>query len=98
MNEKITNLGKNTDQVNEIQRQVFESLDKRVALVELGGGNEVKSIEGLAFRMVNSEIKVEKMLTQIEGFQVRQEKIRVQTEQNDLDQKEMRTDYTKFVE
>ena len=47
---------------------MFESLDKRVALVELGGGNEVKSIEGLAFRMVNSEIKVEKMLTQIEGF------------------------------
>ena len=63
MGGKVTKLAQNIDQVNEIQRQVLETIDKRVEEIEMTRDKESTKLWDVAERMCNSEIKLEKLIT-----------------------------------
>ena len=58
---QVTKLAANIDQVNEIQRQVLETIDKRVEEIEMAREDEKQKVEDVVVRMCNAEIKLEKL-------------------------------------
>ena len=63
IDDKVVKLAENGDHVNDIQRQVLESLDERLTSIELLDKESLKSYDSVATRMLNNEIKTEKLLS-----------------------------------
>ena len=64
----MTKLAANIDQVNEIQRQVLETIDKRVEEIEMTRDKESTQLQDVAVRMCNAEIKLEKFISSNNDF------------------------------
>lgn len=62
MGSKVIQLAENGDNVNDIQRQVLESLDDRLLAIEMVDKEQLVSYDSVALRMLNNEIKTEKLI------------------------------------
>lgn len=56
LNDKVTKLALNGDHVNGIQREVMESLDKRLEALEVTKVSDAKAVEDCTRRAVQNEI------------------------------------------
>ena len=79
---QVTKLAANIDQVNEIQRQVLETIDKRVEEIEMAREDEKQKVEDVVVRMCNAEIKLEKLTGLNDTFSGTLERQRLNIELN----------------
>ena len=78
----MTKLAANIDQVNEIQRQVLETIDKRVEEIEMTRDQEKTQLQDAIVRLCNAEIKIEKQTGLVDTFNGQLERQRLNIELN----------------
>ena len=81
--------------MNGIQRKVLQTLDDRLNSIEMDGAK--KLFDDLSYRVVNSEIKIEKLVSTTEDVTNRHEKVRTIVEQHSINHKELLSDLKKFI-
>ena len=79
---QVTKLAANIDQVNEIQRQVLETIDKRVEEIEMTRDNEKTQLQDAVLRLTHAEISLNKLTGLNDTFSGTLERQRLNIELN----------------
>ena len=97
LNDKVTKLALNGDHVNDIQRQVMESLDKRMETLEKTKEKDCRAVEDCTMRTVNCEIKLEKLISHSEANAANHEKVRQTVAQNGVYSQNEKNEVESFI-